>query len=305
MSFDLTHARCDPAHCLAPGLFRSLKRGERKKLKLDVTYAYGNDSMRFWGPEPLGPDDLRVMQGLVAMAATSGDSGRGILLKHDSESETGQQLRLFLDLEEEAIKKDVMVAKGSFRQLARELGYATDGGSQFRTIRESIERLWAVSVIVESDGKRQGFRILSEYASDGVGGRLLVALNPRLAEAIVGKRSHTRIDLAEVRALQTDPARLMHQRLCGWIDPGKFGRVELDTLCGYIWPAVASNANTVKTRHRTARKSLSELEMLGWSVTEYSKAKWEIGRPNTRPLSSDYPGVTPTKPRRNANQTPA
>ncbi|WP_373872618.1 replication protein C, IncQ-type, partial [Aeromonas caviae] len=36
-----------------------------------------------------------------------------------------------------------MVAKGSFRQLARELGYADDGGSQFKTIRESIERLWA------------------------------------------------------------------------------------------------------------------------------------------------------------------
>ena len=27
-------------HCLVPGLFRSLKRGERKKLKLDVTYHY-------------------------------------------------------------------------------------------------------------------------------------------------------------------------------------------------------------------------------------------------------------------------
>ncbi|MET3109463.1 hypothetical protein AAKU58_004320 [Oxalobacteraceae bacterium GrIS 1.18] len=41
MAFDLTHARHDPAHCLAPGLFRSLKRGDRKKLKLDVTYPYG------------------------------------------------------------------------------------------------------------------------------------------------------------------------------------------------------------------------------------------------------------------------
>ncbi|WP_268915743.1 replication protein C, IncQ-type, partial [Aeromonas caviae] len=36
--------RHDPAHCLAPGLFRSLKRGERKRLKLDVTYTHGDDS---------------------------------------------------------------------------------------------------------------------------------------------------------------------------------------------------------------------------------------------------------------------
>ena len=131
MNYDLTHARHDPAHCLAPGLFRSLKRGERKKLKLDVTYTYGKDSIRFWGPEPLGVDDLRILQGLVAMAATSGDNGRGIVLKDKTESEAGQQLRLWLDLKWEAIEKDSMVAKGSFRQLARELGYADDGGSQF------------------------------------------------------------------------------------------------------------------------------------------------------------------------------
>ncbi|GAA3711567.1 hypothetical protein GCM10022421_18730 [Oceanisphaera sediminis] len=98
MSFELTHVRHDPAHCLAPGLFRSLQRGERKRLKLDVTYTHGFDSIRFWGPEPLGVDDLRVLQGLVAMAAISGDGGRGIVLGNETESEIGQQLRLLLDL---------------------------------------------------------------------------------------------------------------------------------------------------------------------------------------------------------------
>lgn len=64
MAFDLTHARHDPAHCLAPGLFRSLKRGDRKKLKLDVTYPYGEgEQIEFSGPEPLGADDLRILQG--------------------------------------------------------------------------------------------------------------------------------------------------------------------------------------------------------------------------------------------------
>ena len=54
---DLTHARHDPAHCLAPGLFRSLKRGERKRGKLDVVYDYGDGKrIEFSGPEPLGAD---------------------------------------------------------------------------------------------------------------------------------------------------------------------------------------------------------------------------------------------------------
>ena len=77
---------------------------------------------------------------------------------------------------------------------------------------------------------------LMSYAFDEEDGRLFVALNPQIAEAILGRRPYTRIEMAEVRALQTDPARLIHQRLCGWIDPGKAGRVELDTLSGYVWP---------------------------------------------------------------------
>ncbi len=179
MSYDLTHSRHDPAHCLAPGLFRSLKRGERRKLKLDVTYIYGEDRIEFSGPEPLGADDLRVLQGLIAMAAVSGDGGRGILLKPETNTEMGQQLRLLLDLQWDAKEKDAMVAKGSFRKLAHELGYATDSGGAFRVIRESIERLWKVSIILQRGKRRQGFRIVSDYASDEQEQKLFVSINPR------------------------------------------------------------------------------------------------------------------------------
>lgn len=301
MNFELTHVRHDPAHCLAPGLFRSLKRGERKRLKLDVTYTYGDDSFRFWGPEPLGADDLRVLQGLVAMAAISGERGRGIVLRHETGSDEGQQLRLCLDLKWEAIDRDALVVKGSFRKLAKEIGYAEDGGSQFRTIRECIERLWAVSVIVERNGKRQGFRILSDYASDEQEGKLFVALNPRLAEAVMGERPHTRIDMTEVRALQTDAARLIHQRLCGWIDAGKSGRVELDTLCGYVWPGEA-RIEAMKKRRQTARRALAELAAVNWKLDEYAKGKWEIRRPSRTTMT---PGVTFPASRHNAPQPPA
>ena len=39
--FELTIAKHDPVHCLAPGLFRSFKRGERKNIRLDITYKPG------------------------------------------------------------------------------------------------------------------------------------------------------------------------------------------------------------------------------------------------------------------------
>ena len=133
---NLSHARHDPAHCLAPGLFRALKRGERKRSKLDVTYDYGDGKrIEFSGPEPLGADDLRILQGLVAMAGPS-----GLVLGPEPKTPGGQQLRLFLEPKWEAVETDAMVVKGSYRALAREVGYADIEDS--RPIRECIERLW-------------------------------------------------------------------------------------------------------------------------------------------------------------------
>ena len=61
-------------HCLAPGLFRAIAPGQRRRDKLAVIYRLDNgNQIEFSGPEPLGADDLRVLQGLVALAAYSGE----------------------------------------------------------------------------------------------------------------------------------------------------------------------------------------------------------------------------------------
>lgn len=268
----LTHARHDPAHCLAPGLFRSLKRGERRRGKLDVAYTFGKDeSMRFVGFEPLGADDMRLLQGIVALGGPN-----GILLTPEPTSETGRQLRLFLEPRFEAIEQDGLVVRETLTKLLSETGM-TDSGDNIKALRASLLRMSNVTVLV-TKGRRQAAFHLMSHAFDEADGRLWVALNPRIAEAILGRRPYTRIDMAEARALQTDPARLMHQRLCGWVDLGKSGRVELDTLCGYVWPDEATNTNTLKTRRQTARKALAELAAVGWMVNEYAKGKWEIKR---------------------------
>ena len=91
-------------------------------------------------------------------------------------------------------------------------------------------------------------------------------------------KKHARIEMSEVRALHTSPARLIHQRLCGWINPGKSGKVEVDTLCGYVWPE-ETNPEAMKKRRQIARRALKELAALGWTVDEYATDKWEIRRP--------------------------
>lgn len=270
----LSHVRHDPAHCLAPGLFRALKRGERKRSKLDVTYDYGDGKrIEFSGPEPLGADDLRILQGLVAMAGPN-----GLVLGPEPKTEGGRQLRLFLEPKWEAVTADAMVVKGSYRALAKEIGAEVDSGGALKHIQDCIERLWKVSIIAQNGRKRQGFRLLSEYASDEADGRLYVALTPLIAQAVMGGGQHVRISMDEVRALDSETARLLHQRLCGWIDPGKTGKASIDTLCGYVWPSEASGS-TMRKRRQRVREALPELVALGWTVTEFAAGKYDITRP--------------------------
>lgn len=270
---ELDHIRHEPGHVLAPGLFRSLKKGDYKKLKLDVVYEFGRgERLEFGGKEPLGVPELRVLQGLIAMAGPE-----GLLLLPEPKTKSGQQLRLLLETRFDAVEANALVVKGSFRSLAKTIGYADIENT--KGIRESIERLWGVSVIAQKGGKRMGFRLLASYDSDEAEGRLHIALNPRIARAILGEAQHCRISLDEVRALKTDPARLIHQRLCGWIDIGKSGKATIETLSGYVWLDEA-NTNALKQRRLSVRKALAELDSLGWSITEYVRGKFDISRPS-------------------------
>lgn len=274
---DATHARHDPATCLCPGLFRSLLRGERKKKKLDVTYEYGqNETLRFVGFEPLGADDMRLLQVAVALGGP-----HGLLLTPEPRSTLGRQLRLLLEPTFDAIEKDGLVIRESMTKLLAEMAL-TDGGENLKSLKSSLLRLSNVTILVTQGTRQASFHLMS-HAFDEETGRLWIALNPRLAEAILGHRPHTRIDLAEVRALKSDPARLIHQRLCAFIDPGATRRVEIDTLCGYAWTDHPSeNANTTKYRRAQARKALAELSDLGWTISEYAHLKCAITRPGPR-----------------------
>lgn len=277
IKYDLTHAQMEPAYCLAPGLFRSLQKGEAKHSKLDITYIV-NDKKRieFSGPEPLGATELRILQGLVAMAGPN-----GLILSQEPRTETGQKLRDALELKWGATQEKAIMVKGSYRALAKEIGYTNvDYAEQ---IRRAIERLWKVSIIADDHGKRMGFRLLSNYASDEVTGKLCVALNPLIVKAILGNGQYVRINMDEVRALNSDAARLLYQRLCAWINSNEIKRVDLETLCSYVYPITTTNSNTAKTRKQTVKKALTELINLGWTVKEYSKNKFEVKRP--KPVS--------------------
>ena len=177
------------------------------------------------------------------------------------------------------LKPASLVVRDSFRRLAREIGM-DEGGASVKKIRKAVERMFGVTIFVQSrNGKRLGMRLLAGYASDEGTGDLYVALNPRIAAAVMGDTPHARIDLAEVRQLESDPARLIHQHLCGWLDPGKSAEIGIEKLAGYVWPDPAANDAAVRWRKARVRKSLSEIEALGWRVELIKKDMWRFIRP--------------------------
>lgn len=262
-------AKHDPAHCLCPGLFTSCSKGKRPKL--DIEYQHGDDIIKFWGPDQLGVDDLLVLQGLISLAGR--DETGLIRLGPEPVTPAGQIIRAKLEATGEAAKQNAIVVKCAYRTFFDEVGLV-GGGNQIKLLKACLMRLYAVSIFF-IQRKNTSHRLLSEYESDDAG--LYIALNPMIATAIGGGR-YISINMQEVRSIKTDPTRLLHQRLCGYVRPGESIYITLNTLVAYVYPVASANTTTTKKRRAAIRAALRELAGLGWPIVE-NFDKFKIGRP--------------------------
>ncbi|MFH7040770.1 replication protein C, IncQ-type [Paucibacter sp. JuS9] len=268
-------ARHDAAHCNAPGLFRPLKKGDYKRLKLDVTYVYGKTELRFRGPEPLGGTELRVLQAIVASA---GPSTRNLKVAAPA-GDLGERLAQRLAFLGQDADTELRVVSTTLGALIAEAGYKSDCRSQRESMRESLRRLAAVTIFCIEGSRERSMRVLS-YDVDMDTGGLSIAINARLSAAVAGG-GYTHICMDEVRALKSDPARVLHQRLCGYINPGKrhLTAIGVDTLVGHVYGELKGvAAATIRQRRSTVRGALKELVELSWDVRPVGTA-YSIERP--------------------------
>lgn len=268
-----THAKMAQPFLHSP-LFRSLEKGQQKKLKLDVTYEVGVASFRFWGPEPLGVTDLRVLQGLVAMTTSQLPIEGGVsrLLRD------GRMQRKGLKMAGDALLQDTVAARFRLTTFAQAIGYVRPGQSTLARLREAIVRLSAVTVLSRQPCFSGSYHILSGYFEDTNTGEVVVGLNPVLTAAVLGKNEFLRVDLSEVRRLKSDAARLIHSRL-HWINQGAIRKVNMETLCGYIYANTPATPSGLANRKVAVRKAIAELRGLGWDATEYKTGSFTIRRP--------------------------
>ena len=299
MKSELVFAKMDPAICLS-GLFRTLKKGERRKGKLDITFKFGDAIVRFVGFEPLGVDDMRVLQGLVALAGPAGMS-----VSANTSFKNGLKVRKRMQLQGAAASEDTLAVRTRLKTFLAELGKENPGGRDIKLLRASLLRLANVTVCV-TVGSKIGTAHLLSFAADTADtadteeseepppalessfaddasiktGELIVNLNPRLSKIILGDSGYTRIEMSEVRALKSDIASLIHQRLCGFIAPGKSREVGLETVMSYAYPQqMSASGVTLRQWRSRVRLALEELRALpGWEITEARRGVFKISR---------------------------
>lgn len=261
---DLIRVRHDPAHCLARGLFQRLEDRKDSGTPLFAVYQPGSSRERveFSGPERLDANDLRVLQGLIALA-----SAQLLLLDANASSIEGLELLRQLTAANWDIDEDgVAVVDADYRSLAGVIGY-TDV-YHTASLKKCVRRLHNVSIAVHGSSETRRFGLLYEYPNVRSSSHLCVALNPRITAAMLLEgKAYTYIDMEQVRALQNNPARILHQQLSAWIDFGQARKVGLDVLVAYLWPECAVTAAATRRRRAVARQAIQHLVTVGWQVT--------------------------------------
>lgn len=278
-------ARFDRATVLAQDLFVSLDRQKRSVsdeaegsagLRAIFVYQQLDRTVSFEGPDRLGVGDLRVLQGLLAMATAAG---------------VGRQ---------EANVAVTRVVEGSWQELVRTCGVRTrtpavsgkrvpTSGGRSGYLQKSLGRLSSVKVrCSDRPDEVEQFLTLDPACDTKDGFR--VSLSTELLGALgAGKngKQYLKVVMEEARLLELDVARLLHFRLSN-VNEGtvrEYTQAEVEAM---IWGTEAARTEAIrKNRRQMFKKAIAAVGALpGWRLEAVPSTRgtwtWRVTRPKSR-----------------------
>ena len=264
------HARVDPTHCLANGLFRPIQRGTRAATPLDITHPYKAYTFRWQHQtERLCVKDQSVFLAVLYLASVP---GRAITVDANELDEKKQEAYQALALSLGAANSTCLMIATTARELTNTLGLAINGTALTR-ILDSLRRLAGVNFsITQQQGTGNPVwqsKLLSVVNMDDK--NLLIGISPTLSKALnVQNAAKTYIDMKEQRALPTDSAKRLHIWLSAWLRPTEGKTISIDLLVKHVWGDTGTG-DTLYSRRDTIKKALIELdEKTVWSC-KYDK----------------------------------
>lgn len=263
----------------------------KKEMEYPDTYLkYDEIEYEFRCFEELGEDDLKVFMRLVQVAGV----GEVVLDPWMEEyqgldGEIIKQLSLFSSRQSPIENSRTMpVVRSeepvSYNKFFGPLLRGRIGKKDLEHFKRCLQRLASTTVFVEMkrDGKTvrsMGSNMVS-FAIDHETGQFLVAVNPFVANAILGKPFggyRPLIDGAVFRLKGT--AAIVLSWLSAWLLPGRKGKISLDALEEHIYGDRSQDKKVRWKRRRQLRKALEEIGKLqSWAVFEIKKGLFEIER---------------------------
>lgn len=252
----------DPSLGLAP-IFRPLGPKERKEGKLDITIepSQSLEKIRVVCHEPLGADDQSVLFAVLALCT---NEDKGITLGVNPESSTGKLLREAL-LKKGTTARNAVRVEITERELLRVMG-KKDSGSNYGILRENLDRLASVMLLVDSPTERYQMQLLASHINKETG-MLNVAVNVHSAGAILGDK-YTYISLKEHNSIKSEITQILHGWLCSWLSQGKKRKIMIESLVKHVYPNYSnvSPASQRVYRSKTKRAAIALNDLPGWKV---------------------------------------
>jgi len=248
--------RVDMAMGIAP-IARPLKKGVKRCL-IDYKQSWKTGVIRFIGSE-LDDTDLGILLAIMFIAQkqkpeTILGEAAGTLLPN-----------CFEDSKENlATEKEVIIVKTSYSEIRELLGKKGDGGSNDRTIDDSLVRISTIVVHSRFD-KKTSFSHLIQ-AGRGDDDRLTVALSFRLTKVLLGfeKTSYGAVDMEIFSGLSKGTAQILYVYLCSWYGVSIEQRpIGLGKLVQHVHgeSILKMTPSQRKGRMHSVRKALAEISL--------------------------------------------
>lgn len=263
---------------VCPGLFRPLAKSRESRPVLDITHCLAVSelgqseiTLRFEAREALGAGEQTSLLGVLAVAQECLRTTSAFSWLTETEVDLpGRDLWESL----RAVSADGSDELLRFRTTWRSISAACGGsgsGADIKLRQEHLRRLANVSVWEYVDGQRaprRQSRLLSWVYGDDE--RLHLALNHRLAQALVGK-PYGQVLMLERLKLRTETARVLHAALSSLVRPGFGFSVGEHKLGARLWPDWHSSAAgpTQRRRLHALRESLQQIGRLpNWTICQ-------------------------------------
>lgn len=249
------HARTDPSHCLADGLFRPILHGKRAESRLDVSYRFKSVLFRWQNPTTaLCIKDQSVFLAIHRIAAEKSRVAKVSPVDSDINLLAARNA---LGLELEAINLDCLVISTTAREIAHTLGLKISGPAISR-VQASLDRLAGVSFSISHPEPERTFwkaKLISVVPLEGP--NQLIGFNPVLSKALAGTPT-AYIDMKEQFCLPSDVSKRLHVWLSAWLRPTETKQISRDLLVRHTWGSTGSG-DTLYGRRNAIKTALQAL----------------------------------------------